>query len=209
VDTLGFVALFGLFTAHVTGNFVLIGSELARPSGNSVLIKFLAFGAFVAAVAFTRLYILSLERRGKAPLRSVFSLQLILLIGFMLAGLAAVPLTTSDAPLALLAGAIGAAAMDAYHGDDGQCHPAGDRSGGRGARRSGPVRSPPLRQIPVADTGLRRWRHRRRICLHLRGILWFAAGYRAAGLARLGRPAAISLGRARAAKLVLTAFNIS
>ena len=29
VDTLGFVALFGLFTAHVTGNFILIGS--ARP----------------------------------------------------------------------------------------------------------------------------------------------------------------------------------
>jgi uncharacterized membrane protein YoaK (UPF0700 family) len=111
VDTLGFVALFGLFTAHVTGNFVLIGSELARPSGNSVLIKFLAFGAFVAAVAFTRLYILWLERRGMAPLRSVFGLQLLLLTGFMLAGLAAVPLTTSDAPLALLAGAIGAAAM--------------------------------------------------------------------------------------------------
>ena len=27
VDTLGFVALFGLFTAHVTGNFILIGSS--------------------------------------------------------------------------------------------------------------------------------------------------------------------------------------
>jgi uncharacterized membrane protein YoaK (UPF0700 family) len=32
VDTAGFVALFGLFTAHVTGNFVLIGSELSTPS---------------------------------------------------------------------------------------------------------------------------------------------------------------------------------
>ena len=40
VDTLGFVALFGLFTAHVTGNFVLIGSELAHPS-HGVLIKLL------------------------------------------------------------------------------------------------------------------------------------------------------------------------
>ena len=28
VDTAVFVGLFGLFTAHVTGNFVLIGSEL-------------------------------------------------------------------------------------------------------------------------------------------------------------------------------------
>ena len=28
VDTLSFVALFGLFTAHVTGNFVLIGGGI-------------------------------------------------------------------------------------------------------------------------------------------------------------------------------------
>jgi uncharacterized membrane protein YoaK (UPF0700 family) len=110
VDTLGFVALFGLFTAHVTGNFVLIGSELVRPS-NNVLIKFLAFASFVAAVACTRLYILWLERKQCAPLRSVLGLQLVLLIGFMLIGAAALPLKAPDTPLALLAGAVGAAAM--------------------------------------------------------------------------------------------------
>lgn len=111
VDTLGFVALFGLFTAHVTGNFVLIGSELARPGGHGVLIKLLAFASFVAGVACTRLYILWLEQRQSAPLRPVLWLQLVLLLGFMLAGLAALPLTSSDAPLALLAGTVGAAAM--------------------------------------------------------------------------------------------------
>jgi len=34
VDTAVFVGLFGLFTAHVTGNFVLIGSELVHASGD-------------------------------------------------------------------------------------------------------------------------------------------------------------------------------
>ena len=38
VDTLSFVALFGLFTAHVTGNFVLIGAEAAG-YGQGVFMK--------------------------------------------------------------------------------------------------------------------------------------------------------------------------
>ena len=53
VDTLGFVALFGLFTAQITGNLVLIGVELTTPV-NGVLIKFMAFLGFVLAVALTR-----------------------------------------------------------------------------------------------------------------------------------------------------------
>src|SRR5450830_629429 len=83
VDTLGFVALFGLFTSHVTGNFVLIGSELARPS-HGVLIKFLAFPAFILSVAFTRLMILWLERTARPALFYTFSLQFVLLAIFML-----------------------------------------------------------------------------------------------------------------------------
>ncbi|PFH08609.1 uncharacterized membrane protein YoaK (UPF0700 family) [Collimonas sp. PA-H2] len=110
VDTVGFIALFGLFTAHVTGNFVLIGSELANPS-HGVLIKLLAFPAFIFAVALTRMVVIWLERGGRAPLFYLLLLQLVFLLGFMLAGYLVEPVTDSRAPLALLAGMLGAAAM--------------------------------------------------------------------------------------------------
>ncbi|MFZ6644090.1 YoaK family protein [Undibacterium sp. TJN25] len=110
VDTVGFVALFGLFTAHVTGNFVLIGSELARPS-HGVLIKFLAFPAFVGAVALTRMIVIWLERSGKAPLRTLFAVQVSFLTAFMLLGYFALPIQDTEALIVLLAGMSGAAAM--------------------------------------------------------------------------------------------------
>jgi uncharacterized membrane protein YoaK (UPF0700 family) len=77
-----------LFTAHVTGNFVLIGSELARSSSN-VLLKLLVFPAFIVAVAFARILVLWLERRRRAALQTLLLLQLVLLAGFMLLGWAA------------------------------------------------------------------------------------------------------------------------
>ncbi|WP_394788734.1 YoaK family protein [Rhodoferax sp.] len=110
VDTVGFVALFGLFTAHVTGNFVLIGSVLARSSG-SVLLKLLVFPAFIAAVAATRVIQLWLERRGRTPLCPLLLLQTALLGGFMLLGWWATPIASPEAPLVLWAGILGATAM--------------------------------------------------------------------------------------------------
>ncbi len=110
VDTVGFVALFGLFTAHVTGNFVLIGSELVQP-GHGVLIKLLAFPAFILAVAGARLLALWLEARQRSAARALTALQGLLLLVFMLLGWYAAPLQNTDAPLPLLAGMAGAAAM--------------------------------------------------------------------------------------------------
>lgn len=110
VDTVGFMSLFGLFTAHVTGNFVLIGSELARPS-HGVLIKFLAFPAFIGAVALTRLVVNWLQDRDRGAWGAVLGMQVGLLLAFMLLGWQAEPIRAPDTVLALCAGMAGAAAM--------------------------------------------------------------------------------------------------
>lgn len=110
IDTLSFVALFGLFTAHVTGNFVLIGSELAKP-GHGVLLKFLVFPAFIMAVALSRLIGLRCERKAHSPVRLLLMLEAALLIGFMVAGTLATPIVSTGTPLVIVAGLAGAMAM--------------------------------------------------------------------------------------------------
>jgi uncharacterized membrane protein YoaK (UPF0700 family) len=114
VDTLGFVALFGLFTAHVTGNFVLIGVALADASKASILLKFLAFPAFIAGIAGARLLILASERRQWPALKLALLLQVLLLAGFMIAGMMATPIGATASTLAMTAGLLGTAAMGAH-----------------------------------------------------------------------------------------------
>jgi uncharacterized membrane protein YoaK (UPF0700 family) len=100
IDTLGFVALFGLFTAHVTGNFVLIAAALADPAQTPSLLKLLAFPAFILGVAAARL--------------PVYLLQLVLLAGFMVCGMLGEPVGRHVGPFAFAAGLLGAAAMGAH-----------------------------------------------------------------------------------------------
>ncbi|SHG63319.1 YoaK family protein [Massilia sp. CF038] len=114
VDTLGFLALFGLFTAHVTGNFILIGAALADPAQMSVLLKFLAFPAFIAGVVLARLLVLVSERRQLPALRLAYLLQLVLLTGFMVFGMIAAPVGATAGPAAMAAGLLGAAAMGVH-----------------------------------------------------------------------------------------------
>lgn len=111
VDTFGFIALFGLFTAHITGNFVLMGAMLVHPMQGGLL-KLLAFPAFLLGVAATRIIVLNFESRQKSPLKTLFLVQGILLTGFMLAGqMAPLPLESDTELAAILAGMLGAAAM--------------------------------------------------------------------------------------------------
>lgn len=114
VDTLGFVALFGLLTAQVTGNFVLIGAALIHGASQSLLLKLLAFPAFIAGIAIAHLVILSAKRHHKPALKVALLMEMLLLCGFMLVGMLASPIGRSMTPMAMVAGLLGAAAMGAH-----------------------------------------------------------------------------------------------
>jgi len=111
VDTLGFVALFGLFTAHVTGNFVLIGAEVANV-GQGVLVKIMAFPAFIAGVAVSSVLVKTLCFAGtRRNARLLYCFQAVLLLGFCLSGVYVSPVVSIDTAPVIICGMLGAAAM--------------------------------------------------------------------------------------------------
>jgi uncharacterized membrane protein YoaK (UPF0700 family) len=78
VDTAGFLTLQGLFTAHVTGNFVTIGAALAFGTAG-VLTKLSALPVFCGVVLCTRLVSYGLPADDRGVLPAVLSVKLILL----------------------------------------------------------------------------------------------------------------------------------
>lgn len=109
-DTSGFLALKGLFTSHVTGNFVTLGSTLVLGSSGA-LAKTLALPVFCAAVLLSRLLGLRLRAARRPPLRTLLRLQVLLLV--LAAGLAAWlgPFVDPDAGPGLAVGMILITAM--------------------------------------------------------------------------------------------------
>jgi uncharacterized membrane protein YoaK (UPF0700 family) len=79
VDTAGYLALQGLFTAHVTGNFVTLGAALAFGT-SGVLAKLLALPVFCGVIILTRLASLHLPGRNWPALETLLTLKLILLV---------------------------------------------------------------------------------------------------------------------------------
>ena len=78
VDTAGFLALHGLFTAHVTGNFVTLGASLVLGSSGAVA-KLLALPVFCVVIVVVRLLANSMANTGLSILRTMLSVQLVLL----------------------------------------------------------------------------------------------------------------------------------
>ncbi len=110
VDTLGFLALQGLFTAHVTGNFVTLGVSIVN-GASGALSKLIALPVFVLVVGLTHLAAVAIHRRGLVPLRLLLVAHTLMLAAF--AGLAIYwgPFADSDSTKALITGMTGVAAM--------------------------------------------------------------------------------------------------
>jgi len=103
VDTAGFLALQGLFTAHVTGNFVTLGASLVLGTSGGVA-KLLALPVFCAVVIVTRLLSSALLRRHRPALRIVLGLKVILLVVGAVLATKFGPFANGDAWQAVLTG---------------------------------------------------------------------------------------------------------
>jgi uncharacterized membrane protein YoaK (UPF0700 family) len=112
VDTAGFLALHGLFTAHVTGNFVTLGAALVHGSQGAVS-KLLALPVFCLVVALSRLASVRLSKAGTSD----SAMQTLLWVKVVLLGVGAVlaishgPFADADSAAALLTGLVLVAAM--------------------------------------------------------------------------------------------------
>ena len=89
VDTAVFVYMGGLFVAHVTGNFVLLGATLAGQHiggdhGSTIALQLLAFPVFIAAAGFAAIVA---GRVGAGTTRMLLAMSTLILAGVAIAAL--------------------------------------------------------------------------------------------------------------------------
>lgn len=109
VDTIGFIALFGFFTAHVTGNLVLAGAAWVK-GGPGIWIKLGAIPLFILTVAITK-YWIDRSVQKHTTLSYLFLGEAIFLTGFMLAGLYFEPFKDANNVTVAITGGLGLIAL--------------------------------------------------------------------------------------------------
>jgi uncharacterized membrane protein YoaK (UPF0700 family) len=110
VDVISFVGLGGLFTAHITGNLVILAAHVVS-GGDAPLAVILSVPVFMVMLALTRLLVAGFEAIDLASLRPLLLLQFLFLTGFLVLCFAAGPHIDPNAANAILAGMLGVSAM--------------------------------------------------------------------------------------------------
>jgi uncharacterized membrane protein YoaK (UPF0700 family) len=110
VDTAGFIALFGLFTAYVTGNLSVLAAEIVR-EGKKVATRILIIPVFVLAIAATTIYIRHHAERGHNLLRRALVLQTTVLLAALVFAVVLGPPQYPDGPTMLIVGPLMVSAM--------------------------------------------------------------------------------------------------
>jgi uncharacterized membrane protein YoaK (UPF0700 family) len=109
-DTIGFLGLNGLFTAHITGILAVLAAHIVA-GGEGQLAQLLAVPVFMVMVGLTGLLAGGLESIGVASLRPLLLLQFLLLAGFLSICIAADPHVDPNATKLIFAGMLGVSAM--------------------------------------------------------------------------------------------------
>src|SRR5438132_299767 len=128
VDVIGFLALGGLFTAHITGNVVIVAAHYVT-GGFSQIGPLLAVPVFMAVLGLVTLASDAIVRTGMSPLRPLLVLQTALLIGFLGLGVGFGRFPDANSSMAVLEGMLGVAAMATQYvlvKFDLKCEPATD-----------------------------------------------------------------------------------
>jgi uncharacterized membrane protein YoaK (UPF0700 family) len=110
VDAAGYLALHGLFTTHVTGNFVTLGASLVLGTSGA-LAKLLALPMFCIVVLGVRLLSVALVAKRLPALRTILGLKVALLSTGAVLAIGFGPFDSGDGWAALLTGMALVAAM--------------------------------------------------------------------------------------------------
>lgn len=110
VDTAGFLALHGLFTAHVTGNFVTIGASLVTGT-SGIITKLLALPTFCIVIVLVRQLHYGLVARQWPVVRTLLLIKLCLLVFAAACALRFGPFDRSDTLYGAITGLSLVAAM--------------------------------------------------------------------------------------------------
>jgi uncharacterized membrane protein YoaK (UPF0700 family) len=108
VDVTGFLALGGLFTAHITGNLVVLVAHYVT-GGFSQIGPLLSVPVFVAVLGIITVLFSNRVTRGSR--RALLILHAVLLAGFLGFGVGCGPFTNPDSARAVCVGMFGVAAM--------------------------------------------------------------------------------------------------